>query len=89
MRGPHKTAVSVRKSDGEIVTKVDENGTKKRSKIAKLPIIRGCISFIESLVIGMKALMYSAEFVDVEDEEETELTFARADIALIRLAFDF
>ena len=75
MRGPHKTAVSVRKSDGEIVTKVDENGTKKRSKIAKLPIIRGCISFIESLVIGMKALMYSAEFVDVEDEEETESKF--------------
>lgn len=75
MRGPHKTAVSVRKSDGEIVTKVDENGTKKRSKIAKLPVIRGCISFIESLVIGMKALMYSAEFVDVEDEEETESKF--------------
>ena len=60
MRGPHKTAVSVRKPDGEIVTKVDENGTKKRSKIAKLPIIRGCINFLESLVIGLVALMYSA-----------------------------
>lgn len=77
MRGPHKTAVSVRKPDGEIVTKVDENGTKKRSKIAKLPIIRGCINFVESLVIGMKALMYSAEFVDIEEEEETESKFEK------------
>lgn len=69
MRGPYKTAVAVRKSDGEIVTKVDENGTKKHMKVCRLPIIRGCINFIESLVIGMKALMYSAEFTDLEEEE--------------------
>ncbi len=77
MRGPYKTAVSVRKSDGEIVTKIDENGTKKRAKIWKLPILRGCINFIDSLVIGMKALMYSAEFVDIEDEEEAESKFEK------------
>ena len=77
MRGPYKTAVSVRKSDGEIVTKIDENGTKKRAKIWKLPILRGCINFVDSLVIGMKALMYSAEFVDIEEEEETESKFEK------------
>lgn len=77
MRGPYKTAVSVRKSDGEIVTKIDENGTKKRAKIWKLPVLRGCINFIDSLVIGMKALMYSAEFVDIEEEEETESKFEK------------
>ena len=69
MRGPHKTAVAVRKSDGEIALKVDENGTKKKAKICKLPIIRGCINFVESLVIGMRALMYSAEQIDIEEEE--------------------
>lgn len=69
MRGPYKTVVSVRKSDGEIVNKIDDNGTKNHAKIWKLPIFRGCINFIDSLVIGMKALMYSAEFVDVEEEE--------------------
>lgn len=69
MRGPHKTAVAVRKPDGEIVTKIDENGTKTRKGVLKLPIIRGCVSFIDSLVIGMKALMFSAEFVDIEDDE--------------------
>ena len=37
-----------------------------------MPVIRGCINFIDSLVVGMKALMYSAEFADIEDEEETQ-----------------
>jgi len=75
MRGPFKTAVAVRKPDGEIECKIDENGTKKRNWLFKLPIIRGCVSFVDSLVIGMKALMFSAEFVDVEGEEESESKF--------------
>ena len=72
MRGPYKTAVAVRKPDGEIVTKIDENGTKTRRGFLKLPIVRGCVSFIDSLVIGMKALMFSAEFMDIEGDEEEE-----------------
>lgn len=75
MRGPHKTAVAVRKPDGEIEVKVDENGTKKKSKVLKIPVIRGCVNFVESLVVGMKALMWSAEFVDIEESEETESKF--------------
>lgn len=69
MRGPYKTTVAVRKPDGEIERKIEENGTKTRNAVFKLPIIRGCVNFIDSLVIGMKALMYSAEFVDIEEEE--------------------
>ncbi len=75
MRGPFKTAIAVRKPDGEIEIKVDENGTKKRNGFLKLPIVRGCVNFVESLVIGMKALMWSAEFVDLEEEEESESKF--------------
>ena len=75
MRGPHKTAMAVRKPDGEIEVECNENGTKKKNKFLRLPIIRGCVNFIESLVIGMKALMFSADFVDVEDEEESESKF--------------
>ena len=75
MRGPYKTTVAVRKPDGEITTKIDENGTKKRAKFFKLPIIRGCVNFIDSLVIGMKALMFSAEFMDIEEEEEKQSKF--------------
>lgn len=75
MRGPYKTASAVRKPDGEIECKVENNGVKTRSKFFKLPIIRGCVNFVDSLVIGMKALMWSAEFIDLEDEEETESKF--------------
>ncbi len=73
MRGPYKTTVAVRKPDGEIERKVEENGTKTRGRFFRMPIVRGCVNFIDSLVIGMKALMYSAEFVDIEgDGEESE-----------------
>lgn len=75
MRGPFKTAVAVRKPDGDIECKIDENGTKKHNWFFKLPVIRGCVSFIESLIVGMKALMFSAEFVDTEGEEETQSKF--------------
>lgn len=75
MRGPYKTTVAVRKPDGEIEKKIDENGVKTRAKFFKLPVIRGCVNFVDSLVIGMKALMYSAEFVDLEADEEEESKF--------------
>lgn len=75
MRGPHKTAMAVRKSNGEIITEINDNGTKKRAKFWKIPIIRGCINFVDSLIIGMKALMFSADQMDIEDEEETESKF--------------
>jgi len=69
MRGPFKTAMAVRKPDGEIECKIDENGTKKKTGFVTLPIVRGCVNFISSLVLGMKAIMFSAEFIDLEEEE--------------------
>lgn len=75
MRGPYKTTVAVRKPDGEVERKIEENGIKTRNKFFRLPIVRGCVNFIDSLVIGMKALMYSAEFVDIEGEEDSESKF--------------
>ena len=68
MRNGKQYAVAVRKPDKEIV--VDDKNTKDINDIwHKIPIIRGVISFIESLVIGIGTLMYSASFF--EDEEET------------------
>ena len=75
MRGPEKTAMAVRKSDGEIIMECNENGSKKKNFFAKLPIVRGCVNFVESLVIGMKALMFSADQMDLEDDEESESKF--------------
>lgn len=71
MKGPENIAVAVRKPDGEIV--IDKQpyvAISKRYSILKLPIIRGAVGIIESMVIGVKSLMYSAELVEFEEEEQ-------------------
>ena len=70
MRGPKKIATAVRKPDGEIVIDEQELGKIRTGKIVKLPIIRGCVNFVDSLVIGVKSLMFSAQFFDVDDDGE-------------------
>ncbi len=69
MKGPEKIATAVRKPDGEIVIDEKSLGKACKSWILKLPIIRGCIGFFDSMILGVKALMYSAKFFDVEDED--------------------
>lgn len=62
-------AVAVRKPDHQINVKVENyKSTIKNEKIRHLPIVRGVVNFVESLVLGMSTLMYSASFF--EDEEE-------------------
>lgn len=68
MRGPHLIATAVRKPDGEIIIDEQSVGKVRKSKILKLPIIRGCINFFDSMIIGVKSLMFSAKFFDVDDE---------------------
>ena len=70
MRGPKKIAMAVRKSNGEIV--IEEKEVKEIGKWAKIPIIRGVVSFISSMVIGIQALMFSASFFDEEESTEKE-----------------
>ena len=71
MRGPNEVAIAVRKPNKEIELKVNKlNTLGMRYKVFRLPFLRGMISLVESLSIGVKALMYSAEFF--EDEEDTE-----------------
>lgn len=72
MRGKTGIATAVRKSDGEIVvTKEEFTPYSKRNKILGLPIIRGFVSLIESLIVGMKSLNYSASFFEEEEEESS------------------
>ncbi len=67
MRGPQQTAMAVRNLEGEIVLEKWPTFTKKRPKILKLPIIRGVVGFIDSMTIGYKALMRSAEIAGLEE----------------------
>jgi uncharacterized protein YqhQ len=74
MRGNNKMATAVRKSNGEIVVQTYEHiPVSKKFFLFKLPIIRGAVNMLESMVIGMKALMNSAEEVDIEQEEESKV----------------
>lgn len=68
MKGPGKIATAVRKPDGEIIIDEKSSGKIRNSKILKLPIIRGCINFFDSMVLGVQSLMYSAKFFDVEED---------------------
>lgn len=81
MRGKTHVAVAVRQSDGEISVDVRPvNSISDRYPILKKPFLRGVVSLVESLVMGMKALAYSAQVSGDEDEKldskEMALTIA-------------
>lgn len=70
MRGPKKQAISVRSGD-EIITKVEDlRLISSRYPILGLPLIRGVATFLTSMVNGVKAISYSAEFLPEEEQEE-------------------
>ena len=71
MKNQEKYAVAVRKPDHEIEVKVSEyTGIIRNKKIRNMPILRGVFSFIESLVLGMQTLTYSASFFEEEEEDK-------------------
>ena len=71
MKNKDKYAVSVRKPDGKIEVLVsDYTGIIKNEKIKNMPILRGVFNFIDSLVLGMQTLTYSASFFEDEEEEK-------------------
>lgn len=73
MRGPEYIATAVRKSDGEIIIdKKPVNSFVSRYKLHKVPVLRGILSFFESMVTGTRCLMFSADQVDLEDDDDKE-----------------
>lgn len=73
MRGPEKQAIAVRRPDGGIELKVEElNLIRDRYPILGLPFVRGAVTFVDSMVKGVQALMFSAEFFPEEEEEPTK-----------------
>ena len=70
MRGPKMTAMAVRDPQGNIVIEERETKGVKRPKICRLPIIRGIFGYIDSMTVGYKCLMRSAELAGLEDAVE-------------------
>ena len=70
MKNGSKYAVAVRKPDQEIVVEASEyQGIIKNKTIRNMPILRGVFSFVESLVLGIRTLTFSASFFEEEEEE--------------------
>ena len=73
MKNGESYAVAVRKQNGKIIVKKDvDHSYKKHEKLRKIPFVRGIFNFINSLVLGMNTLTYSAEFYE-EDEKPSKL----------------
>lgn len=73
MRGPRKTAIVVRKPNGETVLREDAVGTASHGRFAKLPLVRGAVGFWDSMKYGMSALTYSASFIEEDTEPKGKL----------------
>lgn len=73
MRNGNRYAVGVRTADGKIVVDTQEcSGRLRGNKIVKMPIIRGVVNFFDSMILGMKTLMFSASLFAEETEEEKQ-----------------
>lgn len=73
MRGPKEIATAVRKTDGEI--EIDRRAVSSlvtKYHVNKIPVIRGVFAFFDSMISSIRALMWSAEFVDLEDDSESK-----------------
>lgn len=78
MKNKDDYAVAVRKPDGEIIVEKDTySSIVKWKALTRIPFVRGIFNFIDSMVLGIKTLTYSAGFFE-EEEEEKELTEAEA-----------
>ena len=74
MKNQDDYAVAIRKPDGEIEVEVDVyRGVLRGSRLKQLPFIRGIFNFLDSLILGMKTINYSASFYEDEEAEETKL----------------
>lgn len=75
MQGPRGIATAVRTPEGSILTEYhDVKHLRDKCKFFNIPVIRGIVNFIESMILGYKTLMYSAQVSGMEDIEEAEMS---------------
>ena len=73
MRGPKKQAIVCRTADGLVEKTEDLHLLKDRYPFFGLPFVRGVVTFLDSMIKGMGALMYSAELIPEELQEDDPL----------------
>lgn len=70
MKGKGKIAIAVRKPDGDIIIKEEKPLGIEKTKWVKIPLLRGVVALIASMIVGVRALTYSAEFYMTEEEQQ-------------------
>ena len=71
MKNKDDYAVAVRKPDGDIIVQKDTySSIIKWKALTRIPFVRGIFNFIDSMVLGIKTLMYSADFFEEEEDEK-------------------
>lgn len=83
MKNQEVYSIGVRKPDGEIEVNLSTHEGIGNKKLKKIPIIRGVINFVDSLVLGMRCLTFSASFYDEEENQPS-----KADVVLQKLFKD-
>lgn len=81
MRGPKKSAMAVRRPDGEMVVEVSDLKSADRKGFLKWPVVRGVVGFVDSMTVGYQAMMRSAELSGLDEaieEEEREKAAKKA-----------
>jgi uncharacterized protein YqhQ len=86
IRGQRSASVAVRRPDGTIALRTDAINPVFTGRLRKLPLVRGVITLIESLTIGMRALIFSAN-VGMEAEGQEIGKGAMASVLAFSLAF--
>ncbi|MBR2616330.1 MAG: DUF1385 domain-containing protein [Clostridia bacterium] len=77
MRGPESYTTAVRKADGTIIRDTHPNEIKKKNAFLRLPLIRGVVSFIDSMVLSFSTLNFAAEALEIEEETKFEKWLTR------------
>lgn len=71
MKAGERTVTTCRKENGTLVIKESPfQSVRKRHKWLNVPILRGCVNFVEMMILSVKTLNFSAEALDIEDEKE-------------------
>src|SRR5947208_2215995 len=82
MRAPHSYAVAVRRPDGQIVSKSERLPVlAEKYPLLKLPVLRGSAVLIQSMVLGIKSLNFSANVVFHEAEQQSEVEAVHLEVA--------
>ena len=72
MRGTSGYTTAVRKPDGTIVRDIHQNEIKKKNFFQRLPIVRGVVAFVQSMILSFSTLSFAAEALNVEEETKFE-----------------